>query len=366
MTLAARETVERVAFDPALRSAVARTTLVPVWIVLALVTLPFALGVDVPLWAQYLPLVASGVVFGLPHGAVDHLVGARVGATTPGRSAAAVTAVYAVCGLGYLVLWYVAPIPAAVLFIAITWIHWGQGDVYLLDAITGGAYPRSLPHRVLTLVVRGSLPMALPLVAAPEQYRRVVTDLVALFGADATAIAVAFTPRARMLLASAVAAGTLLTLARGLLTRRPSESARRYRVAVDRGVVVDLVETTLLWGYFLVVPPILAVGLYFCLYHSVRHVVRVLALDDRGAAALRSLDLSASLARFSRDAAPLTGVSLVLLATLALFVPRSPGGIAEGVALYLVLIAVLTLPHVVVVSWLDHVQSVWTSGEDPG
>jgi Brp/Blh family beta-carotene 15,15'-monooxygenase len=344
---------------------VARTTLVPVWVALALVAVPFALGADVPPWVQYLPLVASGVAFGLPHGAVDHLVGARVGATTPARSAAAVTAVYAVCGLGYLALWYLAPIPAAALFVAITWIHWGQGDVYLLDAVTGGTYPRSIPHRVLTLVVRGALPMALPLVAAPEQYRRVVTNLVALFGADPAGIAVVFSPRVRVLLAAAVAGGTLVTLTRGLLARPPAGSGRRYRITIDRGTTIDVVETTLLWAYFLVVPPILAVGLYFCLHHSVRHVVRVLALDERGAAALRSLDLSAALARFSRDAAPLTGVSLVLLAALAPLVPRAPGGMAEGVALYLVLIAVLTLPHVVVVSWLDYVQSVWTPEREP-
>jgi len=354
------------ALDPALRSAVARTTLVPVWVALAVVAVPFAVGLSVPLWVQYLPLVASGVVLGLPHGAVDHLVGERTGATSRRRSAMLVTAVYATCGLGYLALWYLAPVPAAVLFVVITWIHWGQGDVYVLDAVTGGQYPRSVPHRGLSLLVRGAFPMAVPLVAGADQYRRVIGYLVGLFGADVGAVAVVFAPDVRLLVGAAVALLTLLTLARGLLTRVPGEPGRQYRVVIDRGIAVDAVETTLLWGYFLVVPPILAVGLYFCVWHSLRHVVRMLVLDDRGGAALRSLDVSAALARFARDATPLTGVSLVLLGVLALLVPRAPGGIGEGVALYLVFVAVLTLPHVVVVSWLDHVQGIWSTDRVAG
>ena len=38
--------------------------------------------------------------------------------------------------------------------------------------------------------------------------------------------------------------------------------------------------------------------------------------------------------------------------------PETPAGIADLVALYLVLIAVLTLPHVAIVTWLDRTQDV--------
>jgi hypothetical protein len=41
-------------------------------------------------------------------------------------------------------------------------------------------------------------------------------------------------------------------------------------------------------------------------------------------------------------------------------VPRAPTGTADLVGLYLVLIAVLTLPHVVIVTWLDREQGVWS------
>ena len=39
-------------------------------------------------------------------------------------------------------------------------------------------------------------------------------------------------------------------------------------------------------------------------------------------------------------------------------VPETPASTADLVALYLVLIAVLTLPHVAIVTWLDRAQNV--------
>jgi hypothetical protein len=44
---------------------------------------------------------------------------------------------------------------------------------------------------------------------------------------------------------------------------------------------------------------------------------------------------------------------------LYLFVPRPPGDPTGLLALYLVGIAALTLPHVVVVTWMDRRQGVW-------
>ena len=48
-----------------------------------------------------------------------------------------------------------------------------------------------------------------------------------------------------------------------------------------------------------------------------------------------------------------------MCAGLYALVPRPPGDLAGLVALYLVLIAVLTVPHVAVVTWMDHREGVW-------
>ena len=163
------------------------------------------------------------------------------------------------------------------------------------------------------------------------------------------ALSPAFRPDVRLGLALGYGAVVVATLAVGYA--RTSQSAA-WRL--------DAAETLGLTAYFALVPPVLAIGVYFCLWHSLRHVVRLLLVDDDAAAALRNRDPWPAFARFAQDALPLTVVSLALLAGLAAIVPNPPATIPEWVALYLVFIAVVTLPHVVVVTIMDGEQGVWT------
>jgi Brp/Blh family beta-carotene 15,15'-monooxygenase len=317
----------------------------PAWIAVGLVGLgslvAAAVGpVSVPAWLRYLPLAASLLLFGLPHGAVDHLAPTRAaGRPTTPRSMAAVGLAYLLLGGAYAALWIVAPVASAALFVVLTWLHWGQGDLYALDAL-GSSHLDSTGVRAGTVIVRGGLPMLVPLLRYPERYRDVVDAWVTLFGRDLDA-AWLVAPDVRVALGLAFAGVTLATLAAG------------YRD--DAGWRLDAAETLLLWAYFLVVPPLVAVGVYFCVWHSLRHVGRLMGVDDGARAAFRARGVLAALARTGRDAAPLTAVSVVTLVGV---------GVAAGVdtdprllaALYLVFIAVLTLPHVAVVTWMDRVE----------
>ncbi|PSQ42806.1 beta-carotene 15,15'-monooxygenase [Halobacteriales archaeon SW_7_68_16] len=339
------------ASDTAPRETVLRAFVVPGWLVCVLAPLPFLLGLSVPRTVQYVPLVVSGLLFGMPHGAVDHLAVARVS----GRPfwpvpAIAVAIVYGVLGGLYLAAWFVIPLPAAVLFVVLTWLHWGQGDVYLLDAL-GDGYPGSSVGRVLALVVRGAMPMAVPLVAFPAEYQAVVTDFVGLFDAGA-AVEALFAPDVRLALAAGLVVLTGLSILAGWLAAG-GDVAR-----------LDALELGLLWVLFLSVPPVLAVGLYFCLWHALRHVARLALVDDRGRAALTAGRPVDALRSFARDAAPLTVVSLGFVAALYPLVPETPETTAEAVALYLVVVAALTLPHALIVSYMDYEQGVWARSTD--
>lgn len=330
--------------DPSLRRTLAETLTRPVWALFVLVAVPFALGVSIPRPVAYVPLVASALLFGMPHGAVDHVATARLADVSVWRGLAVVTVPYVLLGGAYLGAWYLAPVVAAAAFVALTWLHWGQGDVYFLLAVTGQR-PRTRAQRLLALVVRGGLPMVVPLVAAPEVYRAVVAEWAGLFGADLAPIEPLFGLDARLALGGGLAALTLVSLALD---------------AGEAGWGVDAIELAVLWAFFLVVPPVLAVGLYFCLWHSPRHVARVMALDETTASALRDVDLTRALWRFARVAAPLTVAALALIGALALLVPSPPSTLAGWVGLYLVGIATLTLPHAAVVTWMDRRQGVWT------
>jgi Brp/Blh family beta-carotene 15,15'-monooxygenase len=335
----------------------------PVWIALALAGLPFALGLSVPPWIQYVPFLASVVVLGLPHGAVDHLAAARLDGSEVGsetaidRPLAAVGVLYVLAGGTYLLTWLLAPAASFVLFIALTWFHWGQGDLYVLTVVPERTHLRSPAQRLLCVCLRGGLPMVVPLLAFPEVYREIARAVTGLFDPGAiAALDPVFALGTRLALGAGLAALSIGALALGYRRVETAAQRRTWRL--------DAAETALLWGYFLLVPPILAVGLYFCLWHSLRHVVRVIALGDGSGDSGTEpgtpgggRSVLGEFARFAREAAPLTAGALVIF--LGLYVVAPVDDVPGLIALYLVLLAILTLPHVLVVTWMDRAQGIW-------
>jgi Brp/Blh family beta-carotene 15,15'-monooxygenase len=344
-----------VAVAPAARRTLERTVVRPSWLALGAVAVVAGVGrvagVALPAALVYAPFALSVVVLGLPHGAVDHLVPGRLGGGVTVRSVLWVVAVYAVLMAVYAGAWFVAPTASFVFFVALTWFHWGQGDVYAVLALDAAEHLPTTAERALSLVVRGGLPMLAPLVAFPDRYRAVARGVVGLFGADAAALAPAFAPTGRLVAGGGLLALSALGVALGWL--RVRDGAARTPWLVDAG------EVTLLWAYFAVVPPVLAVGVYFCLWHALRHVARLLVTSESASAALAVGDATGALRRFARDALPLTVASLVVFGALAVAVPETPAGRTGLLGLYLVGIAVLTLPHVAVVTWMDLRQGVW-------
>ncbi|WP_293032562.1 Brp/Blh family beta-carotene 15,15'-dioxygenase [Natronococcus sp.] len=308
---------------------------------------------SIPLWAQLLPFAASVLVFGLPHGAVDHLVLPRAyGRPVTPRALAFVGGLYLTVGGLYAVVWWFAPAAAFAAFIGLTLVHWGQGDVYTLVAIAGADHLRTRAARALTAFVRGGIPMLVPLVAFPAEYAFVAQALVGLFDpAAVAALEPAFAPETRLVVGVVLAASILGSLAIG------------FRAADDHGPwLLEAGETLGLVAYFAVVPPILAIGLYFPFWHSLRHILRAILLDESAGSRLARGPLAGAFGRFARDAAPLTAGALVLFVALALLVPTTPATVADLLGLYLVGIAVLTLPHVVVVVLLDRRIGLWAPG----
>jgi Brp/Blh family beta-carotene 15,15'-monooxygenase len=341
------------ALEHQLTRAVVRPSVAAIAVATLLVTLLPPLPVEV----RYAPFVVSVLLFGLPHGAVDHLVPGRMlgqGGYAL-RPLFAVLGVYTLLGGLYLVAWYLVPVASAVFFILVTWFHWGQGDVYAMLAFERAEHLRTRGERALALVVRGGLPMLVPLVGFPEEYRAVAEAWVRLFAPESvSALAPFFTSAARTGVAVGFLGVTLLSLGLGLWRVRTSSGD-----GLRRGWLRDAGEVALLWVFFLLVPPILAVGLYFTLWHALRHIARLVVVDDPGASALAAGDYLGALARFARDATPATVGALLFFAGLYLAVPTAPGDRAGLLGLYLVGIAVLTLPHVAVVTWMDLRQDVW-------
>lgn len=319
------------------------------------------LALQIPAWLQYLPFALSLVVFGLPHGALDHLVPARLSGRAPSAgSIGLVVVLYGVLGAAVFLLWSLAPAVAFLFFIALTWFHWGQGDLWVLARMQGD-FPLNRLHRSATLVIRGGLPMLVPLLAFPMVYRQVMAGSMTLFESasqSAPVLNLLFEPTVRLWLG--IGFGTVITATLAREYRAASRSALPNRPARQRACRRNGFETLLLAIFFATVPPVLAVGLYFCLWHAVRHIIRLELLDARARDSLARGVLLPALRRFSADALPVTVIALALLVTLYFVVPRSGTDANSLLGLYLVLISALTLPHVAIVTWMDHRQRLWS------
>lgn len=335
--------------DESARRTLAWPALATGWVGVGVAALPTLAGIELAAPVRYAPLVASVVLFGLPHGAIDYVALPRaVAGRVTGRWLAVVGLLYLVLGGAYAAAWFAWPVAAALAFVGLTWLHWGQGDVYPLAVLLDAEYLDSRARRVTTGVVRGGLPMLVPLLGHPETYREVVAAFASPFGGNVGDLWL-FGPDARLVLGAGFAVVTVGTLAANRLatTESPPTAWR-----------VDAAETVGLWAFFLVVPPVFAVGVYFCLWHAVRHVARAVAVDSTSRHALAAGDRREPLERFAREAAPLTVAALALLAGFWVAVPNPPTTLAGATGLYLAFVAVLTLPHVAVVTWMDRAQGL--------
>ncbi len=271
--------------------------------------------------AAALPLAVAGAVVGVPHGAVDHLVpwwwaGGR---HAPRRLLALVVAGYAAAAGAAAAALLLAPTPALAAALVLSAVHFGRGEVVAWAERAGrpvpGAATDRLPCAAHGLAVVGLLLWRDP--ATTDPWVRSLSPGIA----DA---ALASRTAGLVVVAVVVAAAVAALLAR-----------RR---------VQDAAELVLVAAVFAVVPPLAAFGVYFGLWHAVRHTGRLL---DLARAAGGGDGWGAAARRLARAGALPSAVALAAVAVLWRL-----GDVAGLQAQVSVLLA-LTFPHAAVVWALD-------------
>ena len=284
-------------------------------------------------------------LFGIPHGAVDHLVAAtfeptRPSASAPG-SATPVSAVsqrrfhllYVAAMAAYGLVWLVIPGVALVGFLLVSVHHFGQSDL---------AHLRIDRWQQLAIQVsRGLFLVGLVLVANLTA----VSPVIERMGG--------FDPTSWPWLAGHTVAWAVLLvgqqLAVGLfVARRISD-----RTTITREAITIISLTALL----VAADPLIGFAVYFGLWHSLNHL-NVLAdvLGHRaGSAALAPVELA-------RIAAPRSAVSIAALAILIVGA-QSLGQTDFIVPITLIFVSMLTLPHMIVVERLWQAESARPVGQ---
>ena len=265
-------------------------------------------------------LALVGIVLGIPHGAVDHLVpfwaqGRRVQAGPLARGLAG----YVATGAAALAAVLLAPLPVTWLFLLASAVHFGRGEV-VVQAELGGHRPPGPLRDVLPAAAHGAVVVALPLALHRDVSLRVL---------DRVAPGFAATPAALLDALAAVTAALVLAALVALVARRRSAEAA---------------ELALLAVLFALVPAPAAFGVYFGLWHAARHTLRLVLLP---AAPGQQPAVGAGLRRYARGAALPTLAAVLLLGVVS--ATANPSVLAAAI----VTLVALTAPHLVVVGALD-------------
>ncbi len=269
-------------------------------------------------------LAVGGVLLGLPHGAVDHLVpGWTAARPLPRRALATLLAGYVLVAAAAAFALVAAPLPTVMLFLAVSAWHFGRGEVAEAAEAAGAPLP-GWRHDLAPCLAHGLVTTALPVAAWPQ----VSLPLLAVL-APGVARAPGWLPTA---LGAVTAAVVGLALA-GLLRQRRLGAAG---------------ELALLAATFWLVHPFAAFGVYFGLWHALRHSARLVDL------AAGDGPLRAGLRRVCRQAVLPTVGALGFLGAVVATARYAPAPLVPGLlAAQLATLVGLTFPHVIVVARLD-------------
>ena len=293
-------------------------------------------GVALPLDAQaavYLGLMGTVSLY---HGGFEHVANLRGrGESLQARYLGAYVGLLAAA----LWLFTVAPVAGLVVAVGITVLKAGHGGIAVRRRVRSGDGLGTWRARVVGAAVRGGAVMVVPYLAAPGVFSSVAYAMAGFFTSD-PAVGWLFDPVRRGFVGGCYAGLVVAYLAATRSTADPSA----WRA--------EAVEVALLVAYFAVVPPVVAVGVYFPCWYATRQVAR---MTDGSPEAT----LSDALRRVLRDGAlPWVG-ALAVLAGLVVWLPEPPASPVGWVAVYSVFVACVAVPHVVVGAWLDRTRGIW-------
>ena len=296
------------------------------WLILGAVVVAGGHFVGLPTIAGPIALVVAGLGFlaGVPHGAADHVMAARL---SGGRSMVAIGAVYASIAVAAWALMAWAGLIALVVVVALSVVHFGLGELEVCHQLTGWRPGRLV---AVAVAVAGCGALVLPLARSGEQLKGVAAAM-----SPGLAPLISGRPFEISLAAIWLAAAVLAVIA-------ALRSAQPF-VALDIVIVGAL---------GLIAPPLVAFAVWFGGWHAIRHCARMLTVEPECAVLVRSGQEGAALLRLIRLAALPSAAALATVLALG-WITVTASDPTVVVAEILRLLLALTVPHMVVVWWLD-------------
>uniref|UniRef100_A0A7S0NC91 Beta-carotene 15,15'-dioxygenase n=1 Tax=Hanusia phi TaxID=3032 RepID=A0A7S0NC91_9CRYP len=245
-------------------------------------------------------LVISLSFLGVPHGATDHLVGDKIFKHSFPNTWLCVFVVVYLAMMGMVIAsWFLAPVASLAAFLFLSVIHWGLGDT------ESDLVPLTL--QPLEVLIRGSIPILLPSVLHQEAVSQIFSFLVGMHGDTSSVQSIVNGMSASMsffIFGWAICFSYHLieivryTNAKGVKDLKLTSKQTRHLISA-----VELASLTALCS---LCPPLVSFMLYFCVWHSCRHILCVAASTFDNSRCIRAL------MKFGLHALPFTIATLLM------------------------------------------------------
>ena len=304
----------------------------------------YAAGTEVPLRTQMIAYLVGMVALNLPHGGYEHFSNLRRRGVPFG---ARYVVLYLGVVAGFVGLFVVAPLPALALAFGTAVAKGGHGGLRAMDALVGTDHLTTRPQRALAALVRGGAVMIVPAVFWTETFYDFTGIMLSVFGGQLAGPAASSPETFTTFLGGAYGAAVLAHLGGGLVTG-----------GLGRSWLLDAAETLLLVAYFAFVPVVVAIGLYFPLWYSLRQSARSMVVERERPSRTEGVSVVVAWGVLVVGALVTATVAAVLWTVAPN--PLAGGALLPGaVAFYTIFVCVIALPHVVVGEWLDFNRGIW-------
>ncbi|MDG5766247.1 Brp/Blh family beta-carotene 15,15'-dioxygenase [Balneolales bacterium ANBcel1] len=278
-------------------------------------------------WSYWILLLAV-VVVGIPHGAIDHIIAGKMFRLSDSwRRKFWFNALYLGLMLIVVAVWLIHPVAGLMFFLIMSVYHFGQADME--DFLSPEA------RHSLWYVMRGLFVVGLIVFTDTRVSFAIIAQATGLEPASVSSAV----PEAGLVIPLLFAAYALVfgyAAATGRLARR-----RHF-----------LYDSLLVGVVFIVTGPIVGFAVYFALWHSTGHIMEMQRYLHRHKVAM-------PLPAFYKAATPHTLISFIALGVLVGVVHVFAMD-DRFVALMLILISVLTLPHMAIVDRMYRQQEPGT------
>ncbi len=292
---------------------------------------------------QWMPWIVSIAILGLPHGAQDEQLIIRNGLSKT-QARTYLLLIYLAAGVAVIYLWKVFPLVALISFLVLACFHFGEGDLAWSRDFGASSCTNSPAYGINLLLLRGALPILLPIIAHPKSFASVASLLPGVslhFGAG-----LGWTVWIWIAIATAIA------LQATFLVSMAVKQTITIHIATE-----ELLDTLLMVFLFVSLPPLISVGIYFLFSHSHRYIARrILTLHTEGQLPQNLSQYWKKLWRFHRRTLWVSAAMVVLLPCIWLVLQRTRWSWNDAGPALLIALNALTVPHAVLVWYSDSRQ----------